>query len=391
MKKALIGAAMAAGLLAAGPLAAQGAKLVTQGVTDTEILIGNHTDLSGPIAGVGVEVRDAMLMKIEELNAAGGIHGRKLRLITEDAAYDAKRAVLAAQKLVERDKVFALVCPFGAGPSLASLSVTREKGIPALFALTGAVALHTPPRPDSFGYFLPDQFFMRVAVDHAAREFKPKRVGAIYQGDDYGEAMMAGAKEALARHKLELVEAVSYKPGSTDFSAQVAKLKAANVDLLLLGTALRESAGVARERQKLGWDVKMIGGFPVYNTVSVALAKGAMEGVYAVGQNTIFYPDTAPPAVKAWYEKYRARFGRDPSSTSIAAYNAMSWFAEAAQLAGRDLSADGLVQALYKIRHKDIFGTPEVSFTPQRHMPPARGFVAQVRNGRWETLTPFLE
>ena len=286
MHKALIGAVVAAGMLAAGPLSAQGGKLVTQGVTDTEILIGTHTDLSGPLAGVGVEVRDAMLMRIEEINAAGGIHGRKFRLIVEDSGYDAKKAVLAAQKLVERDKVFALVFPFGTGPALATLPITREKGIPLLFAGSGAVAFHTPPSESSFGYFLPDHFFMRLGIDYAARELKPKRVGLIYQGDDYGEAMLAGAKESLARHKIDLVETVSYKPGATDFSAQVAKLKAANIDLLLLGTALRETAGVARERQKLDWDVKMLGGFPVYNTISVALAKGAMEGTYAVGQNT---------------------------------------------------------------------------------------------------------
>lgn len=390
MQKGLIRAVFAAGMLAAGSLPVQAQTLVTQGVTDTEILLGTHTDLSGPLAGVAVETRDAMLMRIEEINAAGGIHGRKLRLIVEDTGYDTKKAVLATQKLVERDKVFALVFPFGTGPALASLPITKEKKIPFLFAGSGATALHTPPTPFSFGYYLPDGFFMRVGIDYAARELKPKRVGLIYQGDDYGEAVMAGAKEALAKHKIELVEAVSYKPGATDFSAQMAKLKAANIDLLLLGTALRETAGVARERQKLGWDVKMLGGFPVYNTISVALAKGAMEGVYGVGQNKVFYPDTAPPQVKAFYEKFRSKFGRDPGPTGVSAYMVMSWVAEAAAAAGRDLTADGLVQGMYKIKYVGIFETPEVTFTPQRHHPPMKAFVAQVRNGRWETLTPYL-
>lgn len=390
MHKALIGAVVAAGMLAAGPLSAQGGKLVTQGVTDTEILIGTHTDLSGPLAGVAVETRDAMLMRIEEINEAGGIRGRKLRLIVEDTGYDTKKAVLATQKLVDRDKVFAIVFPFGTGTSLATLPITQEKRIPLLFPGSGATAFHTPPSPFSFGYYLPDQFFMRVGIDYAARELKPRRVGLIYQGDDYGEAVLAGAKESLARHKIELVEAVSYKPGATDFSAQVARLKAANIDLLLLGTALRETAGVARERQKLDWDVKMLGGFPVYNTISVGLARGAMEGTYAVGQNKVFYPDTAPAPVKAFYDKYRAKFGRDPGPTAISAYMVMSWVADAMDAAGRDLTADGLIQGLYKIKYTGIFETPEVTFTPQRHHPPMKAFVAQVRNGRWEALTPYI-
>jgi len=388
MRKGLIGAVMATGMLIAGPLAAQ--KLTTQGITDTEILIGTHADLSGPLAGSSTEGRDGLLMRIDEINAAGGIHGRKLRAIVEDTGYDTKRAVLATQKLVDRDKVFAIVFPFGTGPSLASLPIAKDKGIPMLFPGSGAVAFHTPPSPTSFGYFLPDAFFMRLGVDYAARELKPKRVGAIYQGDDYGEAMLEGAKIALAKHKIELVETASYKPGATDFSAQVARMKGANIDLLLLGTALRETVGVVRERQKLGWDVKVLGGFPIYNAISLALGKDAMEGVYAVGQNKIFYTDTAPPQVKAWYEKFRAKYNREAGPTAIAAYDAVSWFAEAAQAAGRNLTADALIQGIYKVKHTDIFETPEVSFTPTRHHPPLKGFIAQVRKQRWEILTPFL-
>lgn len=390
MNKVLIGAVAMTGLLAAAPTWGQTAKLTTQGITDTEILIGTHADLSGPIAGASTEGRDGMLMRIDEINASGGINGRKIRLIVEDTGYDTKRAVLATQKLVDRDKVFAVVFPFGTGPALASLPITQEKGVPMLFPATGAVAFHTPTSPLSFGYFLPDEFFMRLGVDYAARELKPKRVGAIYQGDDYGEAMLAGAKSALAKHKIELVETASYKPGATDFSAQVARMKAANVDLVLLGTALRETIGVARERQKLGWDVKVLGGFPVYNAIALALGKEAMEGIYAVGQNKIFYTDTAPPKVKAWYESFRAKFNREGGPTGIAGYNAIAMFAQAAEAAGRNLTADALIQGMYKVKYTDIFDTPEITFTPQRHVPPARAFIAQVRNQRWEVLSPFL-
>ncbi|MGE0734254.1 MAG: ABC transporter substrate-binding protein [Alphaproteobacteria bacterium] len=390
MRKVFRGAVAAGAMLLATPLAAENVKLTTQGITDTEILIGTHADLSGPLSSPSSEGRDGMLLRIDEINAAGGINGRKLRLIVEDTGYDTKRAVLATQKLVDRDKVFALVFPFGTNPTLASLQITREKGIPLMFAGTGATALHTPPSKLSFGYFLPDEFFMRLGVDYAIRELKPKRVGAIYQGDDYGEAMMAGAKAALAKHKMQLVESVSYKPGATDFSAQVARLKAANVDLVLLGTALRETVGVARERQKLGWDAKMLGGFPVYTSLSLALGKEAMEGVYAVGQNKIFYADTATPQVKDWYARFRAKFNREGGPTGAAGYNSVAIFAEAAKAAGRNLTADSLIEGMYKVKYTDIFDTPETTFTPQRHMPPLRAFVAQVRNNRWEILTPFL-
>ena len=390
MRNLLMGTVMAGAMLASGPLAAQAVKFVTQGVTDNEIVLGTHTDLSGPIAAIGADGRDGLLMLVDEVNAAGGVNGRKIKLIVEDTGYDTKRAVLAGQKLVERDKVFAIVFPFGTPTSLATLPIAKEKGIPHLFPGSSGMAFHTPPHPLSYGYFLPERFFMKLGVDYAAREIKPKRVGAIYQGDDYGEAMLAGAKEALARHKIELVEALSYKPGATEFSSHVSRLKAANVDLILLGTALRELVAVARERQKLGWDVKLMGGFPAYNAIALLIGKDAMEGVYGVGQNKIYYVDTAPPQVKGWYERFRARFNRDPGPTAIASWNALSMTLEGIRQAGRNLTVESFEQGMYKVRYKDIFDTPETTFTPQRHLPPAAGFIAQVRKQRWEILTPWM-
>ncbi|MDO8595975.1 MAG: ABC transporter substrate-binding protein, partial [Sulfuricaulis sp.] len=88
--------AAGATVLAVGAVHAQ----VVQGVTDTEILLGSHVDLSGPIASVGVPVRDGLLFAAAEVNAAGGIHGRKLRILVEDNGYDPKKAVLVTQKLL---------------------------------------------------------------------------------------------------------------------------------------------------------------------------------------------------------------------------------------------------------------------------------------------------
>ena len=94
------------------PAAAQ-TKVTNEGISATEIVIGTHQDLSGPIKGWGVPVANGMKMAAEEINAAGGINGRKIRLVVEDSGYDPKKAVLASQKLIERDKIFAMVGPMG--------------------------------------------------------------------------------------------------------------------------------------------------------------------------------------------------------------------------------------------------------------------------------------
>src|SRR6266852_9958557 len=121
MSKSLkvLGLAVSALALTQLPAAAQ-TKVTNEGITPTEIVVGTHQDLSGPIKGWGVPVSNGMKMAAEEINAAGGVQGRKIKLIVEDSGYDPKRAVLASQKLIERDKIFAMVGPMGSPTVLAA-------------------------------------------------------------------------------------------------------------------------------------------------------------------------------------------------------------------------------------------------------------------------------
>src|SRR5437868_14431291 len=131
------GLAVSALALTQLPAAAQ-TKVTNEGVSAAEIVIGTHQDLSGPIKVWGVPVSNGMKMAVEEINAAGGIQGRKLRMILEDNGYDPKRAVLASQKMVERDKIFALIDPMGSPTVLAAQDVLFDAGVLQLFPLTAA-------------------------------------------------------------------------------------------------------------------------------------------------------------------------------------------------------------------------------------------------------------
>ncbi len=122
----LVMATMAATALTALPAVAQEPKVTNQGITPTEIVLGTHQDLSGPIKSWGVPVTNGMKLGVEEVNAAGGIYGRKIRLIVEDSGYDPKRAVLASQKLVEKDKVFAMLAPMGSPTVLAAQDILLD-------------------------------------------------------------------------------------------------------------------------------------------------------------------------------------------------------------------------------------------------------------------------
>src|SRR5258708_3035155 len=122
-----LGLAVSALALTHLPASAQ-TKVTNEGISASEIVIGTHQDLSGPIKVWGVPVSNGMKMAVEEINAAGGIHGRKIRMILEDSGYDPKRAVLASQKMVERDKIFAMVGPMGAPTVLAAQGALFDAG-----------------------------------------------------------------------------------------------------------------------------------------------------------------------------------------------------------------------------------------------------------------------
>lgn len=116
-------AVLALGLLAGNALHAA----EQQGVTKTEIVVGTIQDLSGPLAGYGKQARNGMQLRIEELNEQGGVHGRKIKLLVEDSGYDPKRAVLAAQKLVNQDKIFIMAGHLGTAQNNAAMPIQLRK------------------------------------------------------------------------------------------------------------------------------------------------------------------------------------------------------------------------------------------------------------------------
>lgn len=131
--------------LAAFALAAAAqAQNSNQGVSKNEIVLGSIQDLSGPIAGFGKQVRLGMLLRVDEINEQGGVHGRKIKLVVEDSAYDPKKAVLAAQKLVNQDKIFAMIGHIGTAQNMAAMPVQFEKNVINFAPTTAAREMYEP-------------------------------------------------------------------------------------------------------------------------------------------------------------------------------------------------------------------------------------------------------
>ena len=394
-----LGLAVSALALTQLPAAAQ-TKVTDQGISATEIVVGTHQDLSGPIKVWGVPVSNGMKMATEEINAAGGIHGRKIKLILEDSGYDPKRAVLASQKMVERDKVFAMVGPMGSPTVLAAQDILFDAGVLQLFPLTAAefTFKFDPAKPQErlkFNNLLPYVESTRAAVKYMIEGKNFKKPCILHQDDEYGKNVLDGFTQQLTAMKLTPASVTSYKRGASDFSAQIAKMKSDGCDLVVLGaewgcdmvvlgTVIRETIGAMGEAKKLGWDVTFLGATPTNVLEVPALGKEAVEGLYAASGFEIPYEDTAKGKVKDWLVNYKKMFGTDANTQAIIGYNAVMTFAHYVKLAGKELTGQKMMDALESgEKFMDIFNSPPTKFSKTDHLANTITQVQQIKNGRW--------
>jgi ABC-type branched-subunit amino acid transport system substrate-binding protein len=377
--------------LAAMPAMAQ-VKVTDQGITPTEIVLGTHQDLSGPIKSWGVPVTNGMKLAVEEINAAGGINGRKLKLVVEDSGYDPKRAVLASQKLIERDKIFAMLAPMGSPTVLAAQDILLEAGVPQLFPVTSAEFTYKmdPSKPQDrlkFNNVPPYTESVRAGARFLMTEKGIKKPCVIYQDDEFGKNVLDGFTQAVADLKLTAASTTSYKRGASDFSSQVAKMKADGCDFVTLGTIVRETVGVLGEGRKIDFSPIYFGSTAA-NVVEVpALGKEVTEGFYAVGGMEIPYRDTAKGPAKEWAEKYFKLYNMEPNTQSALGYDEVMTFAHYAKLAGKDLTGQKFLAAMESGDvFQDIFGSPPVKFSKTDHLSATVFLLQQVKDGRWVVL-----
>jgi branched-chain amino acid transport system substrate-binding protein len=379
--------AATAALFAGAALAQQ-----PQGVSKNEIVIGSMQDLSGPIVAFSKQLKNGMEMRVEEVNAQGGIHGRKLKLVIEDHGYDPKKAVLATQKLVQKDKIFAMVGTIGTPTALPSMPILFEKNIPHLFPLTAAREMYEPLHRLKYSFAATYFDQMRAGVKHMVKTKGYKKVCTLYQDDDFGLEVMRGAEAGLKELNLALAERTTYKRGATDFSSQVARMKDAGCDFVVLGTIIRETLGAIGTARKLGWGVEFMGSSAAYTDLIHKLGGPAMNGFYATNTVNNPYMDDASRNVREWASRYKQKFKEDPAVFSVYGYQVIDLFIQIAQKTGPKLTTDSFVNTLENnfSTTRDMFGADAMSFTKTKHLGSNRSRLSQIVNGKWTPITDYI-
>ena len=367
-------------------------KAPPQGVSKDEIVVGSIQDLSGPIAGFGKQVRNGMMLRVDEINEQGGINGRKVRLIVEDSAYDPKKAVLAAQKLVNQDKIFIMVAHIGTAQNNAAMPVQFEKNVVNFFPVTAAREMYEPLNRLKYAFAATYFDQMRGAVPKLVKEKGAKKACTMYQDDEFGLEVLRGAEAGLKTMGMEFVEKTSYKRGATDFSSQVARMKAAGCDFVVLGTIIRETIGAIAESRKTGFAPTFLGSSASYTDLIHKLGGKPMDGLYSTMTVQNPYLDDASKAVSFWANKYKTKFSEDPTVFSVYGYTAIDTFAAGAAKAGAGLNTDSFIKAMDSTSFApDMFGSAPVSFTATKRLGSDVSRLSQLQDGRWKVVSEYFK
>jgi branched-chain amino acid transport system substrate-binding protein len=367
-----------------GAVSAPGVK----GVSDTEILIGSHNDMSGPLALIGTAAINGARMRFDETNASGGIHGRNIRFIVEDTQYQVPRAIQAANKLINRDNIFAMFLGMGTPMNNAILPMLTEKNIPNLFPISGARSMIEPFRKLQFigrGIYYDE-------ISAGARYFIENKGATtpciVYQDTDFGQEIFDGAKDQIESMGMEVAAVSAHKPADTEFTATILRLRNANCDLVMLGTVHKDTILLLETARKMGWeDVSWVGTNASYSQAAANLESGASEGYSVFVHISVVYRDDAdlPEEVKNWWDGYVEKFGMDPEYPSMEGYRNADLVVKALEGAGRELTQDSLIAAMEEISdYTDLFGY-RLSFSPQDHKGVKESALSTVVNGRWQT------
>jgi branched-chain amino acid transport system substrate-binding protein len=383
--KVVVSAIALSAALMAAPVQAQ-----SQGVSKNEILVGSILDMSGPLASYGKAVRQGMLLRAEEANEQGGIHGRKVKLLVEDDGYDPKRAVLAAQKLVNQDKVFVVAGHIGTAQNNAAMPVQFEKNVINFLPITAAREMYEPFNRLKYSFAVTYYDQMRTFLPKLVKEKGSTKVCAIYQDDDFGLEVLRGAEAGLKTMNMQLTEKASFKRGSTDFSSQVARAKAAGCEMVVLGTIIRETIGTIGEARKSAFNPVFVGTSAAYTELIHKLGGKAMDGLYATMTAQIPYADEPSQPIRFWANKYKTKFNDEPTLFSAYGYVVMDYFIQAAAKVGPNLSTDSFIKAMDSMSFPtDIFGSPPATFSATKRLGSDASRLSQITDGRWKVISDY--
>ena len=297
------------------------ASLLISGAAQAQIKVGVYGPFTGGSAGMGVSMRNGAVLAIEEINAAGGILGKKVIMVARDDEARNERGAQIMQELLEKENVVAVLGPINTGVADASSRYAEEKHVPLIINASAGAKVNELfaqyPQNYVFRIAAGDALQTEVIVREAVDGRKYTKVALLCDDTNYGQNGRAKMEKALEKRKIKPVYIGKFKIKDTDMTAQLQEAKAAGAQALLLYGIGPELAAIANSMNRIGWNVDMIGAWTL--SMSAFISNAGKNGDGATMPQTFIEAGAKSPLQTKFVKDYETKFNEKPISVAVAA------------------------------------------------------------------------
>jgi ABC-type branched-subunit amino acid transport system substrate-binding protein len=368
---------------------------IVPGVTEQTLLIGSSMALGGHASYLGNQTLHGALSFINKINAEGGIHGRKIKLIAYDDGYDPQVCVANTQRLIIHDKVFALFCYVGTPTTVKILPILEQAKIPLVGVFSGANALREPLNRYILNIRASYYQETKNAVKHLVEDLALKKVAVFYQYDAYGFDGLKGTELALKAFGLTPVARGTYIRGTLNVEDGLSKIKNSGAEAVVMIGTYEPCAKFVRQAKSQGYQ-------PIFYNVSFVGADELARRLGDEGDGVIVsqvVPSPEPPpnqallqGVEEYAELHKKFFPEDhPNVIGLEGYINARVLVEGLIRAGKDLDREKFIDALETIRNFSVGIDQEINFSPQDHQGLKAVYFSRIHRLRFVPLSDWKE
>jgi len=353
-------AAIALGAIVAVPAYAE------NGVTADSITFGQAAVLEGPASALGLGMQLGLNAAFNEVNAKGGVHGRKLKLISVNDGYEPDRAIAATKKLIEEDKVFALIGPVGTPTSAAAQPIATAAKVPFIGAFTGAGFLRNPKLENVINVRASYAAEAETWIKHLTEDLKITKIAIFYQDDAFGRTGLDGVKKAMDKRNMAIAAEATYERNTVAVKSGLLTLKQAAPEAVVIVGAYKPVAEFIKLSRKTGFN-------PVFVNISFVGANALAKELGADGKGVIvsqvvpFPGDASLKVVADYHAALKVTDAKaEPEFVSLEGYLVGRLAIAALEKVGKDVTREGMLKIIKDTGKFDIGGLP-MTFSAEKN------------------------
>ena len=355
------------------------ARAEEQGVTNQEIIIGISNALTGPAAALGTGVKDGAMTYFQKINNAGGVNGRKIKVISYDDGYEPNRTVENTNKLINNDKVFALFGYVGTPTSIAALPIINEAHMLFWGPFTGAELLRMPVKKNIFNVRGSYDDEAEMQVKYLTEKLGKKKIGVFIQDDAYGLSVKLGVVKALKKRNLEIMGEGTYERNTENVDAGLAAVKSYNPDAVVMVGTYKAMAAFIKKAKAQGFN-------PIFLNVSFVGTAALVKELAGTGGDVIVTQvmpspyDSPLPLVRQYRQDMHAAGHYELDYTDLEGYVDAVVFVEVLKKVTGPLTRESFITAAEKMN--TTVGGLTFTFTAENHQAMSKIYLTKIEGSR---------